>query len=235
MLVPRTAELFVEAVEKVNFDRILSVGRKSDLSECAVYDYRMLGRGQETPENYPLIAVRGFFYSLVDRLRRRNHMKKALIILILLITAIIILFFILGSISKSGEAPGLVGGKLSKCPDKPNCVCSEQKDDTSHYIKPIIIPQDITVDTWLILKATIQELGGTIQTDTGNYLAATFSSAVFGFMDDLEIRIDSTQNIIHIRSASRVGYGDFSVNKNRTELLKNLFNEKIEANTDLNH
>jgi len=55
----------VEPVENVNFDRIWLVGRKYDFSECSVSDDLMLGRGQETPENHPLIAVRGFFYRLV--------------------------------------------------------------------------------------------------------------------------------------------------------------------------
>ena len=32
-------------------------------------------------------------------------------------------------------------------------------------------------------------------------------------MDDFEIRIDSIQKVIHIRSASRVGHGDLGVNK----------------------
>ena len=46
-------------------------------------------------------------------------------------------------------------------------------------------------------------------------------------MDDLEIRIDATQKVIHIRSASRVGYSDMGVNKKRTKLLKKLFNNKV--------
>jgi hypothetical protein len=32
----------------------------------------MVGRGQETPENHPLIAVRGFFYRLVRRIIKRS-------------------------------------------------------------------------------------------------------------------------------------------------------------------
>ena len=55
----------VEAVEKVNLARNLRVGRKCNLSGCSVYDDLMMGRGQETPENHPLIVVRGFFYRLV--------------------------------------------------------------------------------------------------------------------------------------------------------------------------
>jgi uncharacterized protein (DUF1499 family) len=54
------------------------------------------------------------------------------------------------------------------------------------------------------------------------------------FVDDLEIRIDSTQKVIHIRSASRVGYSDMGVNRKRTELLKKLFNNEVsKANKSL--
>jgi hypothetical protein len=55
----------VEPVEKVNFDRIWSVGRINDFSECSVFNDLMLARGQEIPENHPLIAARGFFHRLV--------------------------------------------------------------------------------------------------------------------------------------------------------------------------
>ena len=154
-------------------------------------------------------------------------MKIALIILAFVIVAFIISFFILGVISKSGKAPGLVEGTLSKCPNKPNCVCSEQKDDVNHYIDPIIIPQNITFDTLPILKNVIRDMGGTICAEKENYLASTFSSSIFGFVDDFEIRIDSIQKVIHIRSASRVGYGDMGVNKKRTELFKKLYNKKV--------
>lgn len=61
-------------------------------------------------------------------------MKIAVITVSLLIAATIIFLFILGVISKSGKASGLVDGRLSKCPHKPNCVCSEFKDDVKHYI-----------------------------------------------------------------------------------------------------
>lgn len=144
-----------------------------------------------------------------------------------MIVAFIILFFILGVISKSGEAPGLVEGGLLKCPAKPNCVCSEQKDDANHYIDPINIPQNITFDTLPILKSIIQDMGGSIQAESDHYFASTFSSAIFGFVDDFEIKIDSEKKVIHIRSASRVGHGDGGVNMKRAELLKQLYRKRI--------
>ena len=57
----------VEAVEKVPK---LILGRdveKNDLTECATINDLILGKGQVTPENHPLIAVRVFFYRLVRR------------------------------------------------------------------------------------------------------------------------------------------------------------------------
>jgi uncharacterized protein (DUF1499 family) len=154
-------------------------------------------------------------------------MKTVFITLSLFIVACVFLLFILGVISRSGKAPGLVAGNLAKCPATPNCVCSEQKEDVSHFIAPLLLPHNITVDPLPILKNVVQEMGGTVGAENDHYFAATFSSAIFGFMDDLEVRIDSTQQVIHIRSASRVGYGDAGVNRKRTELLKKLYSQKI--------
>ena len=161
-------------------------------------------------------------------------MKIALITVSLLIAASIIVLFILGVISRSGKAPGLVDGHLSRCSHKPNCVCSEHKDDIRHYVDPIIIPENIASDTVTVLKNVLLDMGGSIQAESDNYLSSTFSSSIFGFVDDLEIRIDSVQKVVHIRSASRVGYGDGGVNKKRTELLKKLYNKEVsETNRSL--
>ena len=70
-------------------------------------------------------------------------------------------------------------------------------------------------------------MGGDIQAEDDNYIAATFSSAIFGFVDDLEIRVDLTDKMIHIRSASRVGHGDAGVNEKRADFLKKLISEKF--------
>ncbi|MDO9041186.1 MAG: DUF1499 domain-containing protein [Desulfocapsaceae bacterium] len=154
-------------------------------------------------------------------------MKTAFLVLTLLLVVFILLFFILGLISRSGKAPGLVAGMLVRCPATPNCVCSEQNEDALHFLEPILLSQDITFDPLPILKNVVREMGGIIRAESDGYLAATFSSAIFGFIDDLEVRIDLTQNMVHIRSASRVGYGDAGVNRKRSELLKKLYNQKV--------
>lgn len=154
-------------------------------------------------------------------------MKTVFILLSCLLVACVLLLFVLGGISRTGKAPGLVAGMLAKCPDTPNCVCSEQQDDANHSIAPILLPLNITFDPLSILKNAVRDMGGTIGVEGDKYFAASFSSVIFGFRDDLEVRLDSTQNVIHIRSASRVGYGDGGVNRKRTESLRNLYNQKV--------
>ena len=150
-------------------------------------------------------------------------MKIALIIITILIMFIVVSLIVLGKTSKSGNAEGLLNSKLHKCPDKPNCVCSEQNDDTDHFIPPLVISDNSASGALKVLKGIIIELKGEIQTDNETYISATFPSSLFGFVDDFEMRINSKQNIIHIRSASRVGYGDLGANKKRIELIKKLF------------
>lgn len=150
-------------------------------------------------------------------------MKILLIILVMLVAGFFILFFGLGYMSRSGTAPGLVQGKLSLCPDKPNCVCSEKGNNTIHTVEPIDIPEGSDRAIFALLSRIIQETGGTTQTAAGDYLAATFTSNIFGFVDDLEFRIDRQQGLIHIRSASRVGYSDAGVNRKRAQQITQLF------------
>ena len=135
----------------------------------------------------------------------------------------IIAIFILGYMSHSGEAYGLAEGRLKQCPDKPNCVSSELVSDTEHYIEPLVYSADNATQVMPRLKTIIGEMGGSIQVDKTDYLAATFTSSLFRFVDDLELRIDTGQKTIHLRSASRVGRGDGGVNRKRVELLKNSF------------
>ena len=157
-------------------------------------------------------------------------MKTVLILLSCTVFIVFALFFILGIMSKQGQALGLVDNALSSCSDKPNCVCSENKDDLEHYIAPLSLDQISPNDSLAMLKQIIIEMGGTLQSETAYYLAATFSSTIFSFIDDLEIRIDNKQRLIHFRSASRVGHSDMGVNNKRIERLKQLVQKKVGDN-----
>jgi uncharacterized protein (DUF1499 family) len=159
----------------------------------------------------------------VRMLTGTNQLEKLFIIIASISLLVIIALFILGLMSHSGQAHGLVEGRLKQCPDKPNCVSSERVSDAEHYIEPLVYSADEAERVMPRFKTIIYDMGGSIQVEETNYLAATFTSSLFRFVDDLELRIDADQKTIHLRSASRVGYGDGGANRKRVERLKNLF------------
>jgi uncharacterized protein (DUF1499 family) len=156
-------------------------------------------------------------------------MKKTLRIILsviaILIAVVLVRFAMLGHGSKSGQPPGLVSGTLAPCPDKPNCVCSEYGGAGAHYIAPLDYSGAPAEQAWGDILQIIEELGGEIVVATDEYVAATFSSSLFGFVDDVECRLDASQEKIQIRSASRVGHSDLGVNRKRMETLTRLFDQ----------
>lgn len=153
-------------------------------------------------------------------------LKTAFVTVFLFVAAGLLLLVVLAALSRSGKPPGLVAGKLSMCPDKPNCVSSEQHNDVEHYLEPVTLQFATSPDSVTVIKAVIVDMGGVIQEQHGEYIAAAFSSPLFGFVDDLEVRVDSGERLLHIRSASRVGYGDAGVNRKRIERFRKLYAEK---------
>lgn len=108
---------------------------------------------------------------------------------------------------------------LKPCPKSPNCVCSEHPDDSKHYIEPIPLSVTTTEAVKNIISA-IESTGGKVKSQSENYIHATYTSKIMRFVDDVEFRIDEDNAKIHIRSASRLGYSDFGVNKKRVNAIK---------------
>lgn len=118
----------------------------------------------------------------------------------------------------------LLDGKLRPCPDRPNCVSSEEIKAPAQ-VEPLSFqgPPDVA---WARIKETIRYAGGEIEQEGDTYLRATFASRLFRFVDDVELRMDAAENHIHIRSASRLGYSDLGVNRKRVEKLRDLFQRR---------
>ena len=55
----------------------------------------------------------------------------------------------------------------------------------------------------------------------GDYLHAEVTSRIMKYVDDLEISFSPEKNNLLIRSESRVGDGDFGVNRKRVDLIVN--------------
>ena len=122
---------------------------------------------------------------------------------------------------KGQSRVGLVSGHLSACPDSPNCVCSEDVA-ASATIAPLQF-NDAAATAWQRARAAIIASGGQIQKEEPHYLWASFTTKWLRFVDDVELRLDVEHHVIHIRSASRVGYSDFGVNRDRVEKIRQLF------------
>ena len=121
---------------------------------------------------------------------------------------------------------GLSDGRLSSCPDRPNCI-STQAVDPDQQFPPIPLTRSASAamaDFMLILREMPR---CRIVTASDHYLHAEFRSALFGFVDDLEIACDETTKTIHLRSASRVGYSDFDVNRRRAEEIAERYQERL--------
>ena len=59
-----------------------------------------------------------------------------------------------------------------------------------------------------------------------DYIHAEASSALFGFVDDLELLAVPATGMIQSRSISRLGDSDLGVNAARLDRLQTLINEK---------
>lgn len=119
---------------------------------------------------------------------------------------------------------GLIDGKLAPCPDSPNCVCSEYDGKVSH-VEPLAFTGD-PQSAWKKAREAVLNIGGNIEKELDGYLWATFTSRLFRFVDDLELRMEGTSHNIHVRTASRVGNSDFGVNRKRVQNLRNNFNNE---------
>ena len=114
---------------------------------------------------------------------------------------------------------GLTNGQLAPCPPSPNCVNS-QSGIGNAAIAPIPYDGD-TVAAQATLVAIINAMDrSAILTAGPDYIHAVFRSALFDFPDDAEFYFDAPAGLIHIRFASRYGYGDLGANRNRAESIR---------------
>ncbi|MGB5232909.1 MAG: DUF1499 domain-containing protein [Desulfoprunum sp.] len=149
-------------------------------------------------------------------------MTDKTIFLIVLILAIVVALAIL----KNGRTPDAVGlrqGRLSPLPPTPNAVSSQTEDEQRH-VAPLAFTGD-RQETHQALRQAITGYPGKVKivTDTPAYIHCVFSSATFGFRDDVEFLLDDTSRVVHFRSASRLGYSDLGVNRRRYAALAALY------------
>jgi uncharacterized protein (DUF1499 family) len=120
---------------------------------------------------------------------------------------------------------GIQASRLPPCPSSPNCVSSDAAD-SSHSIAAFALAVPPR-EAWPAVRGSIERLPRTkIISETSDYLHAESTSAVFGFVDDLELHLRTAEAVIAVRSAARLGYSDLGVNRRRIEDLRALLIER---------
>ncbi len=122
---------------------------------------------------------------------------------------------------------GAVNGQLKSCPGSPNCVNSQaDATDKTHFIPPLIYT-GTTEKAYATLVSTVQAMAGSrIMEKKERYLRVTFTTALMGFVDDVEFYF-SEHPVIHVRSAARKGYSDLGVNRKRMETIRSSLEQKL--------
>ncbi len=131
-----------------------------------------------------------------------------------------LIFYLMVSAGCSGNSPkpGVTDGRLRPCPNTPNCVNS-QAADKRHGIAPIAYEGERQQARKHLLNILQQMPRTEIVVSEPDYIRATFRSLIFRFVDDGEFYFPD-ESLIHVRSASRLGYSDLGVNRRRIETIR---------------
>ena len=125
------------------------------------------------------------------------------------------------AMSQPTDDADLERGRLAACPKSPNCVSSQaDPGDKVHYTEPLSASSDPKAAI-SALREIIEGLERTkIVTSRDDYLHAEYTTRIFRWVDDVELLADPGAGVVHVRSASRVGYGDLGANRSRVEELR---------------
>ena len=142
-------------------------------------------------------------------------------------TWILLLFFLTLLIGCSGTKPGSIG-QFIDCPDKPNCVSSKSMF-SAQMLSPLKYKGTKLEAKETLLKVLKSMPRTRVSTNTENFLHIEFTSKIFRFVDDVEFYFDKPE-MIHFRSASRVGHSDMGINRKRMGEISQLFFEATKNN-----
>ena len=125
---------------------------------------------------------------------------------------------------KPDPKPGPLGldqGALRPCPESPNCVCSLASDGHAVAAFQLAVP-------WVdargkIVSALSGMTGFKVVKVEDDYLHLECRTLLMRYVDDLELHWDAKAGLLHVRSASRVGYSDLGANRKRVEAVRSNF------------
>ncbi len=128
-----------------------------------------------------------------------------------------------------GSAPtdlGVNNGRLKPPANSPNSVSSQADLHPGHpqqayaRIDPIRFRGDGQAALAALAQALVATPGVVLVEQKPGYVYAQCSTRWLRFTDDLELWLDESAGVIHVRSASRLGESDLGVNRARVEALR---------------
>lgn len=111
---------------------------------------------------------------------------------------------------------------LKVCTSTKNCY-SSQSPKSKNYVSPLTYKGERR-DVFVKVKDLLNDQDkATFVSETDHQLHYTFFAGKNNkYTDDVNLAFEKGNNVIHIRSASRVGIFDFGVNKKRIEMIRKL-------------
>lgn len=123
----------------------------------------------------------------------------------LLLTLTLALFHLVGPVPAD---LGVNQGALAPCPSPAHCARADWS---------VADPEAALAALVLVVTAPPRT---EVVEQSADYLHATASSALFGFVDDLELYADTAHGLLQARSVSRLGDSDLGVNASRLAALR---------------
>ena len=151
-------------------------------------------------------------------------------ILVVIIASVAVALLVAGQMGMlRGQAPtdlGLKNGQLKPPANNPNSVSSQASLHPNHPFRAYadIAPLTYTGDgaaAFARAVAIVKATPGTIVVEEKpGYLYTQCQTRWLKFTDDLELALDESARVIHVRSASRLGKSDLGVNRARVEAIR---------------
>jgi len=117
---------------------------------------------------------------------------------------------------------GVNNGMLAKMPKTPNAV-SSQTEEKDKSIEALEFRENLVNSKKRVIKAIESYGNAKIIKNETNYIYVIFTTGLMKYHDDVEFYFDESKKLIQIRSASRIGYSDMGLNRERYNKIKEVY------------